>query len=210
MSSRLFGTGWQVWTSCGVPSAARALHAPRVSEFTIGLSRLGERRKVVSVAGGQCIKSSILSSEHNANIHGGNAEHNHAISMWVWILHVGRGCLVHMASAPSTSGGSSVCESDSSHVSDFTTENISTGSEAEVQSLLDRLKAPQRSELTRKRVIRKNLSSSHHGNVCKKRPCCSTNPKSVTPSSRVREFPDEHFRVSAGMLFCGACREEVL
>ena len=64
--------------------------------------------------------------------------------------------------APSTSGGSSVCESDSSHVSDFTTENISTGSEAEVQLLLDRLKAPQRSELTRKRVIRKNLSSSHH------------------------------------------------
>ena len=58
-------------------------------------------------------------------------------------------------------------------------------------------------------MIRKNLSSSHHGNVCKKWPCCSTNPKSVTPSSRVREFPVEHLRVSAGVLFCGACREEV-
>ena len=70
----------------------------------------------------------VTSSEHIASINGGNAEHNHAISMWVCILHVG-------PSAPSTSGGSSVCESDSSHVSDFTTENISKGSEAEVQSL---------------------------------------------------------------------------
>ena len=31
----------------------------------------------------------------------------------------------------------------------------------------------------------------------------------MTPSSRVREFPDEHLKVSAGVLFCGVCREEL-
>ena len=34
-------------------------------------------------------------------------------------------------------------------------------------------------------------------------------PKSVTPSSRVREFPDENFTVSTGNLFCSAYREPV-
>ena len=103
----------------------------------------------------------------------------------------------------SGSGGSSVSETESESTQAGAT---STGSEP---SFLDRLKAPMRSELTRKRVIRKNLSASSgdsgHGNVSKKQPCCSTNPKSVTPSSRVREFPVEHLRVSAGVLFCGVC-----
>ena len=44
--------------------------------------------------------------------------------------------------------GSSLSESDSTQVSDLATGNTSTGSESGVQSLLDRLKAPQRSELT--------------------------------------------------------------
>ena len=108
---------------------------------------------------------------------------------------------------PGTSGGggsSSVSETESESTQAGAT---STGSEP---SLLDRLKAPMRSELTRKCVIRKNLSASlDHGNVSKKRPCCSTNPKSVTPITRVREFPDEHLRVYAGVLFCGLCREEL-
>ena len=114
---------------------------------------------------------------------------------------------------PGTSGGggSSVSETESESTQTGPTSTqagpTSTGSEP---PLLDRLKAPARSELTRKRVIRKNLSaSSSSGRGCKKRPCCSTNPKSVTPSTRVREFTDEHFRVSAGVLFCGVCREEL-
>ncbi len=32
---------------------------------------------------------------------------------------------------------------------------------------------------------------------------------SITPSQRVREFPEEQLSVSAGKLFCQACREEV-
>ena len=46
--------------------------------------------------------------------------------------------------------GSSLSESDSTQVSDLVTGNTSTASESGVQSLLDRLKASQRSELTRK------------------------------------------------------------
>ena len=34
-------------------------------------------------------------------------------------------------------------------------------------------------------------------------------PKSVTPSQGVREFPDEQLTVSAGKLSCQACREEL-
>ena len=72
-------------------------------------------------------------------------------------------------------------------------------------SLIDRLRAPQKSILSCKRVIRKNKPGSHR----KKRPFCSTDPKSVTPVSRVREFPNENLTVSAGKLFCSARREEV-
>ena len=46
----------------------------------------------------------------------------------------------------------------------------SKGSKPAILSLLDRLRAPQRSELTWKRAVKTNLSAadSHH----KKRPCC--------------------------------------
>ena len=43
--------------------------------------------------------------------------------------------------------GSSLSKSDSTQVSDLATGNTGTGSESGVQSLLDWLKAPQRSEL---------------------------------------------------------------
>ena len=46
--------------------------------------------------------------------------------------------------------------------------------------------------------------------TCKKHPSCSSNPKSVTPTQRAREFPNEEwFTVSAKTLFCDACRQEV-
>ena len=101
----------------------------------------------------------------------------------MWLPRVGYVSIwrTSLACEPGTSGGggSSVSETESENTQAGAT---STGSEP---SLFDRLKAPMRSELTR------NLSaSSGHGNVSKKRPCCSTNPKSVTPSSRVREFPE--------------------
>ena len=81
-----------------------------------------------------------------------------------------------------TSCSSSVSEIESESTQVSATGNTSTGQRT---TLLDRLKAPQKLELTRKRIIRKNLLSLHHSNLSKKRPYCSTDPKCVTPSNRV-------------------------
>ena len=75
-----------------------------------------------------------------------------------------------------------------------------------VVSLLDRLKAPTPSDLTRKRKIACNPPPKG-----KKRSCGrgENNPKSVTPIQRVKENPDECLTVSNKQLFCRACREEL-
>ena len=75
-----------------------------------------------------------------------------------------------------------------------------------VTSLLDKLRPPNKSDLTRKRKILRNRS---HQGKCLKHPKCSSNPKSVTPLQRVREFGDKKLIVSAGKLFCETCREEL-
>lgn len=97
--------------------------------------------------------------------------------------------------------------SDGEQASDLTSTGVATSSTAAVPSLLDRLRAPQKSELSRKRAVRQNSSVTDGSR--KKKPSCSTDPKSLTPASRVREFPNENLKVSAGKLFCSACREEV-
>ena len=74
-----------------------------------------------------------------------------------------------------------------------------------VNAFLSRFKAPRLSDLTRKRKIRRNPVTMRR----KSKPCCSTDPKSITPHQRVKEFPDEPFIVSAGKLFCSACKEEI-
>ena len=71
------------------------------------------------------------------------------------------------------------------------------------RSLLDVLKAPQASELARKRKIDSNPP------VGKKRQG-SSEPKSVSAKDRVNEFTDECLTVDrSGKLFCSACREEL-
>ena len=47
--------------------------------------------------------------------------------------------------------------------------------------------------------------------VGKKRSFAATgsNPKTVKPAERVREFPGEHLTVSGGKLFCKTCRESL-
>lgn len=111
----------------------------------------------------------------------------------------------------SSSSVSVLSESDSEQASERTSEltsELPPGSSSGSQpSLLDKLRAPRKSELTRKRKLRKNPPS--HPTYAKRRPSCSTDPKSVTPLSRAREFPDENLAVSAGKLFCTACREEI-
>ena len=68
----------------------------------------------------------------------------------------------------------------------------STAANSSSPLLLERLRAPQQSELSRKRVVRQNLGPSSSR---KKKPSCSTDPKSLTPASRVREFPNENLKV---------------
>ena len=99
------------------------------------------------------------------------------------------------ASASSTAGASSSYDSES--------ESSTCPS---CPSLLDKLRAPRPSDLGRKRRIHTNPPP-----VGKKRSLYGTSagkhdPKSVSPA-RVTEFPGEHLTVSAGKLFCNACRE---
>ena len=93
--------------------------------------------------------------------------------------------------------------------SDCNTPRPETSTDSsEVQSFLSRFRAPRRSDLTRKRKVCQNTDRGVL-TLTKKKPSCSTDPTSVTQSQRDREFPEEALTVSAGKLFCTACREEV-
>ena len=94
----------------------------------------------------------------------------------------------------------SVFVTDSKQASDILSSagRTSRGSEQVVRSLLDRLRALQKSKQTCEHLIRtiRSTDQSHH----KKWPSCSADPKSMTPLSRVCEFPSENVTVSF-MLF---------
>lgn len=75
-------------------------------------------------------------------------------------------------------------------------------------TILDKLRSPRISDLSRKRKILSNPPPP----IGKKRSTTAVrkfDPKSVRPSDRVSEFPGEHLSQSAGRLFCKACREDV-
>ena len=84
-------------------------------------------------------------------------------------------------------------------------ESDSTHSGNSSVSLLSVLKAPDMSELSRKRKIMKNPPSG------KRRLCssCQSNPKGIKPQQRVKEYLTEPFIVSSSKLFCHGCREEL-
>ena len=75
-------------------------------------------------------------------------------------------------------------------------------------TILNRLKSPTASDLARKRKVQCNLPK--HGKSFHP-PKSKSNPKNVTASARLTEFPGENFTVSKsnGQLFCNACREEI-
>ena len=75
-----------------------------------------------------------------------------------------------------------------------------------VLSILEKLRSLTISELARKRRVATNLP--HDGKRYKK-PNCRSDPKTITPAMRVKSHPEECFVVSAGKLFCTACREEL-
>ena len=100
--------------------------------------------------------------------------------------------------------------SSSSECSGIESSSSATSSEtppeAAVVSLLDRLKAPQRSELSRKRTVDRNPPPKGKRRA---RGPHTSDPKSVSPAQRIPEFSDEQLTVSNGKLFCKACREEL-
>ncbi len=97
------------------------------------------------------------------------------------------------------------CEAD---ISANVNESMESGESStdSARSMLDVLKAPTPADIARKRQIKHNPPPRG------KRRCqgsSTSDPKGVTPSQRVKEFPKEPLSVSGGALFCNACREEV-
>ena len=73
-------------------------------------------------------------------------------------------------------------------------------------SLLDKLHDLKLSDISRKRKVCTNPPPV--GKRRSKRRC-QCDPKSVTPSQRLREFSQKPFTTSRGKLFCRACREDL-
>jgi hypothetical protein len=71
-----------------------------------------------------------------------------------------------------------------------------------VPSILDKLKAPTRSQLSRKRKVEKPLTANKKHKAGKAN---TTDPKSVTPAARVEELLGKYLAVRSGKLFCTAC-----
>ena len=89
-----------------------------------------------------------------------------------------------------------------------TTDSTSTSSSSAAVSFLDSLRCPKSAEIGRKRKVRCNKLPPS-GIRGKGKVHSASDPKSVAPLQRVREFPDELLTVSVGRLFCTACREEL-
>ena len=75
-----------------------------------------------------------------------------------------------------------------------------------IPSLLDKLRALTKSELARKCRVAFNPPRDGKRYKC---PKCVSDPKSIPPEMRVKSYLNECFVVSAGKLFCTACREEL-
>ena len=102
----------------------------------------------------------------------------------------------------SSSSASAASSSSASAASSFEEEGTSESSEA---SLLSVLRAPTPSELARKR----NVSSNPPRGAKRSKGSSSNDPKGISPFDRVKQYPDQQLIVSAGKLFCRACKEEL-
>lgn len=112
------------------------------------------------------------------------------------------------SSSASTSGVDSFSIDPSTSDYDGATETSCSTDDA--TSFISTLKSPTQSNLCRKRKIFTNpVRSNFSKRTNRSKPHCSTDPKSIKPSQRVKEFDNEHLKVSAGKLFCSACREEL-
>lgn len=83
--------------------------------------------------------------------------------------------------------------------------DTTTSSDAATVNLLSRLRNPTISDLARKRKIPRNPPKGVKKGTGK----VASEPQKVQPSTRLKEFPDQHLSVDGGKLFCTACREKV-
>ena len=90
----------------------------------------------------------------------------------------------------------------------FDSEASASSASASQRSLIDRLRSPTPSDLCRKRSIANNNAQASVRKRLKK-PKKNSDSTSVTPSQRVEEFNNQKLIISAGKLFCLACREEL-
>ena len=84
-------------------------------------------------------------------------------------------------------------------------ESTSSEERSMVVSILDRLKSPTLSEISRSRKMKCNPPTGK----CKCRGRLPCDPKGVSASQRVQEFDNENLTISQGHLFCSACREQL-
>ena len=105
---------------------------------------------------------------------------------------------MHAAASMASSSGPS-CSRTGSESSDSDSEDL-----IEPESILERLRSPTPSDLTRKRKIRTNPPPK---GVKRSKAQVASEPLSVSISARLKEFPNECLCNSGGKLFCNACRE---
>ena len=112
-----------------------------------------------------------------------------------------------MASTSRSSDDTSTCEESSedrdSAEKDGEDADISDCSVA--SSFMAKFKQPNPSHLARKRTIQCNPSIG----MKRSKGRTVNDPKKVSAADRVKQFPNEHFNLSSGKLFCLACREEL-
>ena len=105
--------------------------------------------------------------------------------------------------------GSGTPSTVSCYASEISTSTSSCNST--VPSLLAVLHAPKLSEISRKRKTYSNTNSTRGGKRRKNRGSSSSasEPKNIKPQQRLKKYPNEQLDISAGKLFCKACREEL-
>ena len=103
-------------------------------------------------------------------------------------------------SEPSVSFSLSSTDSDSDSV-EISGSRISTDKQVDVPSLLDRLKSPAPSELSRKRKTRRNPAKEKRS-----KGAVAAEP---VPTTRIREFPNQNLSIVSSKLFCIAYRENL-
>ena len=108
------------------------------------------------------------------------------------------------STASTTTSGSTSCST--TPTSDSASASSSSATSSGVGSLLSCLHRPTTSELSRKRKIDRNPPPKGKK---RSRGASASDPKSVTPSQRVKQYTGENLTVSNKKLFCLACREEL-